>query len=143
MIETNLDDMAANLVAALCEDLMAEGALDVTVTPALMKKGRPGQLLAVMSAPEAVARLSEYLLRHSTTLGVRMTQVQRVLAARRVISVQTRWGAAQAKVKEIDGRPVDVAAEYEDCRKIARENDLDVREVMRVVAEAARREVGL
>jgi uncharacterized protein (TIGR00299 family) protein len=143
MIETNLDDMAPNLVAALSEDLMAEGALDVTVTPALMKKGRPGQVLAVMSPPELVAHLSNYVLRHSTTLGVRTTQVQRVLAGRRVMEVQTPWGAAHAKVKELDGRPVDVAAEYEDCRRIARAQGLDVREVMQVVAEAARREVGL
>jgi len=143
MIETNLDDMAPNLVAALCEDLMAEGALDVTVTPALMKKGRPGQVLAVMSAPERVAHLSEYVLRHSTTLGVRLRELHRVLAGRRVIEVQTPWGAAYAKVKELDGRAVDVAAEYEDCRSIARAHGQDVREVMRVIVDAARREVGL
>src|SRR6202165_2374856 len=67
LVETNLDDMAPNLIAALCEDLMAAGALDVTVTPALMKKGRSGHVLAVMSPPELVASLSEHLFRHSTT----------------------------------------------------------------------------
>jgi pyridinium-3,5-bisthiocarboxylic acid mononucleotide nickel chelatase len=143
LIETNLDDMAPNLVAALCEDLMAEGALDVTVTPALMKKGRPGQVLTVMAAPELVAHLSQFLLRRSTTLGVRLTQVQRMLAGRRVIEVQTAYGPAHAKVKELDGKPVGVAAEYEDCRRIARAHGVDVREVMQMVAEAARREVGL
>src|ERR1043166_4422317 len=59
VIETNLDDMAPNLVAALCEDLMAAGALDVTVVPALMKKGRPGHVLSVMAAPELAAALTE------------------------------------------------------------------------------------
>jgi uncharacterized protein (TIGR00299 family) protein len=143
LIETNLDDMAPNLIAALCEDLMAEGALDVTVTPALMKKGRPGQALTVMAAPELVAHLSQFVLRHSTTLGVRMTPVQRLLAGRRVIQVETPFGAVHVKVKELDGEPVDVAPEYEDCRRIARARGIDVREVMRVVAEAARRAVGL
>jgi uncharacterized protein (TIGR00299 family) protein len=143
VIETNLDDMAPNLLAALCEDLMAAGALDVSVTPALMKKGRSGHLLSVMSAPELVARLTDHLLRHSTTLGVRMRTVQRVLAQRRIVEVQTALGMARVKVKELGGKPVEVAAEYEDCRRIARESGKDIREVMRLVADTARSELGL
>jgi uncharacterized protein (DUF111 family) len=143
VIETNLDDMAPNLLAALCEDLMAAGALDVSVTPALMKKGRSGHLLAVMSAPELVARLTDHLLRHSTTLGVRMKKMERVVATRRIVEVQTALGAARVKVKEIGGKPVDVAPEFEDCRRIARESGRDLREVTRLVAEAARSELGL
>jgi uncharacterized protein (TIGR00299 family) protein len=143
LIETNIDDMAPNVLAALCEDLMAAGALDVTVTPALMKKGRSGHLLKVMSAPELVARLTDHLLRHSTTLGVRMTNVQRVLAQRRILEVHTPMGTARVKVKEMGGEPVDVSPEYEDCRRIARETGQDVRHVMRLMAEAARRELGL
>jgi pyridinium-3,5-bisthiocarboxylic acid mononucleotide nickel chelatase len=143
VIETNLDDMAPNMLAALCEDLMAAGALDVSVTPALMKKGRSGHLLTVVSAPELVARLTDDLLRHSTTLGVRMKTMQRVLAQRRIVEVQTALGAARVKVKELGGKPVDVAPEYEDCRRISRESGRDLREVMRLVAEAARSELGL
>jgi uncharacterized protein (TIGR00299 family) protein len=143
LVETNLDDMAPNLIAALTEDLMAAGALDVTVVPALMKKGRPGHVLTVMSPPELVARLSDHLLRHSTTLGLRLTPVQRVIAGRRVIEVTTPMGSARAKVKELNGKPVDVAPEYEDCRRISRERGIDLREVMRVVAESARRQLGL
>lgn len=143
VIETNLDDMAPNLLAALCEDLMAAGALDVSVTPALMKKGRSGHQLSVMSTPDLVARLTDHLLRHSTTLGVRMKTVQRVLAQRRIVDVQTPLGAARVKVKELGGKPVDVAPEYEDCRRIAHESGRDVSEVMRLVAETARRELGL
>ena len=143
LLETNLDDMAPNLVAALTEDLMAAGALDVAVVPALMKKGRAGHLVTVMSPPELVARLTDHLLRHSTTLGVRLTPVDRVIAARRVIEVATPLGTARVKVKELGGSAVDVAPEYEDCRRIARETGRDLREVMRVVAEVARRELGL
>ena len=143
LIETNLDDMAPNLLAALCEDLMGAGALDVSVTPALMKKGRSGHLLTIMSEPELAARLTDHLLRHSTTLGVRLTTAQRILAQRRIVEVQTALGAARVKVKELGGRPVDVSPEYEDCRRIARESGQDLREVMRLVAETARRELGL
>jgi uncharacterized protein (DUF111 family) len=143
VIETNIDDMAPNMLAALCEDLMAAGALDVTVTPALMKKGRSGHMLTVMSPPELVARLTDDLLRHSTTLGVRMSNVQRVLAQRRILEVTTPFGTARVKVKEMGGEPIDVSPEYEDCRRIARETGQDVRLVMRVVAETARRQLGL
>jgi pyridinium-3,5-bisthiocarboxylic acid mononucleotide nickel chelatase len=143
LIETNLDDMAPNLIAALTEDLMAAGALDVAIVPALMKKGRPGHLLTVMAPPELVAPLTDHLLRHSTTLGVRLMPVDRVIAGRRVVEVATPLGTARVKVKEMGGQPVDVTPEYEDCRRIARERQADLRDVMRVVNEAARRQLGL
>ena len=143
LIETNLDDMAPNLIAPLVEDLMAAGALDVTVVPALMKKGRPGHVLTVVAPPELAGSLSDLVLRASTTLGVRLSHAHRLLAGRRIIEVRTELGLARVKIKEIAGRAVDVAPEYEDCRRIARERDVDLREVMRVVAGAARRELGL
>ena len=143
VIETNLDDMAPNLVAALVEDLMAAGALDVTVTSTLMKKGRPGHLVSVMSSPDLTARLTEHLLRHSTTLGVRLTPTARVIAGRRIVEVRTELGPARVKVKEFGGRALDVSPEYEDCRRLAREHGRDLAEVMRLVADAGRRELGL
>jgi pyridinium-3,5-bisthiocarboxylic acid mononucleotide nickel chelatase len=143
LIETNLDDMAPNLIAALTEDLMAAGALDVAVVPALMKKGRPGHVLTVMSPPDLTSRLSDMLLRRSTTLGVRLTPVQRVLANRHLFEVTTALGTARVKVKELDGRAIDVAPEFEDCRRIARDTGRDLREVMRLVDAAARRELGI
>src|SRR6266851_801666 len=85
VIDTNIDDMAPNLIAALCEDLMALGALDVSVLPAVMKKGRPGHVVSVVVAPDTVALLTDHIIRHSTTLGVRLTKADRVIANRRII----------------------------------------------------------
>jgi uncharacterized protein (TIGR00299 family) protein len=143
MIETNIDDMAPNLIAALCEDLMALGALDVSVLPAVMKKGRPGHVLAVMATSDTAAMLTDHVLRHSTTLGVRLTNADRVIAQRRMIEVKTEFGVAHAKVKEIAGKVIDVAPEYEDCRRLARESGRDLSAVMRAVAKAASKELGL
>ncbi len=143
LIETNVDDMAPNLVAALVEDLMSAGALDVTVTPVLMKKGRPGHAIGVMAPPALAGSLTDHLLRHSTTLGARLSRTDRVLAERREIEVTTRLGVARVKVKVLQGRVVDATPEYEDCRRIARESGTDLRDVMRLVAEAARRELSL
>jgi uncharacterized protein (DUF111 family) len=139
VIETNLDDMAPNLLAALTEDLLAAGALDVTITPVLMKKGRPGQQLSVLADPARAQELARMVMARSTTLGLRMTPATRLLAGRRVIEVETGMGRVRVKVKELEGRPVDVAPEYEDCRRLGG----DVAVVMRLAAEAARRELGL
>ena len=139
VVEANLDDMAPNLLAALTEDLVAAGALDVSVLPALMKKGRPGQLLIVLAEPSRARDLAGMVLRGSTTLGVRMSPATRLVAGRRVIEVETGRGRVRVKVKELDGRPVDVAPEYEDCRRLGG----DLAAVMRRAAEAARRELGL
>ena len=96
-----------------------------------------------MSPPDLVARLTDHLLRHSTTLGARVTNVQRVLVQRRIIEVHTSIGTALVKVKEIGGEPIDVSPEFEDCRRIALETGRDVRQVMRLIAEAARSELGI
>ena len=139
VVEANLDDIAPNLLAALTEDLMAAGALDVSVLPALMKKGRPGHLLMVLAEPERARDLAGLVLRGSTTLGVRLSAATRLVAGRRVIEVETGSGRVRVKVKELDGRPVDVSPEYEDCRRLGG----DLAAVMRRAAEAARRELGL
>src|SRR6266700_3482228 len=139
VIEANVDDMAPNLLAAVAEDLMAAGALDVSILPALMKKGRPGHLVAVLAEHGRADALARLLLRSSTTMGVRLSPASRLVAGRRTIEVETGLGRVRVKVKELDGAPVDVAPEYEDCRRLGG----DVVAVMRLAAEAARRELGL
>jgi len=139
VLETNLDDMAGNLLAALVEDLMQAGALDVSVAPALMKKGRPGHLLTVLAARGHAAALTDLLLRGSSTLGVRISETRRVVAERQVVEVATELGAARVKVKYLGGKAVEWAPEYEDARRLAKESGRELREVIRLVAEAARR----
>ena len=143
VLETNLDDMSPVLVAALLEDLMASGALDVSVTPILMKKGRPGHALTLICEPDRQYEMAAALLDRSTTLGLRISQVERVISGRRVMTVMTRWGQARVKVKENDGRPIDVTAEYEDVRKLAHDAGADVRLVARSAEAAARKELGI
>jgi uncharacterized protein (TIGR00299 family) protein len=140
IVETNLDDMAPNLLAALVEDLIAAGALDVTVTPALMKKGRPGHLLSAMVEPGRARELADFILERSTSLGVRLSSADRVVAGRRVLEVETSYGRVRVKVKELGGQPVDVAPEYEDCRRAA---GVEVAKAMREAAATARKELGL
>lgn len=143
VIETNLDDFQPNLLAALVEDLMTAGALDVTVTPALMKKGRPGHVLSVVSDHSRAARLAKLVLRGSSTLGLRMTRSERVMASRRMIEVATPFGSVRVKVKELDGRAIDASPEYEDCRRLALQAGVETARVMAAATAAARKELEL
>ena len=138
VLETNLDDLAPIFLPALIEDLMAAGALDVSVATAQMKKGRTGQLITVLAPADRADDLARQLLRTTPTLGVRITEARRLLAERRVIEVDTELGRARVKLKLIDGVIVEANPEYDDCRRLARESGRDLREVMRLVAEAAR-----
>ena len=140
MVEANLDDMSPNLLAPLVEDLLAAGALDVTLAPVLMKKGRPGQVLSVIAEPSRAQELARLVLQRSSSLGVRISTAARIVAGRRLLEVDTRWGRVRVKVKELDGRPVDVAPEYDDCRRAGGD---EVAAVMREAAAVARRQLGL
>lgn len=138
VLETNLDDMAPNLLAALVEDLLAAGALDVSVAPALMKKGRPGQLVSTLAPLDRAEDLTRLILRSSPALGVRVTEARRVLAERQLLEVETELGRGRVKVKYLEGEAVEWAPEYEDARRLARASGRELREVMRLLSEAAR-----
>lgn len=139
VVTTNLDDLAPSQLAALSEDLLQAGALDVATAPLWMKKGRAGHQLTVLCEPATTSALVDLVLRHSTALGVRVQRADRIVAGREFVTVNVRGGPVRVKVKLLDGRPVDVAPEYEDCRALGG----DLREVMWEAASAARSQLGL
>ena len=134
--ETNLDDERPEVLAHVLARLMAEGARDAWITPVVMKKGRPGVMLAFLSDEEAAGRLADILLAETGTLGVRRHTVTRRELARRSIIVDTPWGPAD--VKEVDrfGRR-DRIPEFEACRRIAERTGLPLREVWHGIRDAA------
>ena len=113
----------------LTERVFAAGALDVWLTPIQMKKGRPATLVSALVPAARRRAVEDALIRHSTTLGVRATRVERTKAARRIETVATRWGDVRVKLRGWDGRVIEVAPEYDDCAAIARAHDLPLREV--------------
>ena len=143
LLETHLDDLAPNQLAALADDLMEAGALDVATTPIVMKKGRPGHRLTVMADPASAERLGALLLERSSALGLRVTRAERLLAGRRALTVDTPYGRVAVTVKELGGRPVDVAAEHDEVRAAARAHGVDPRRVARAAERRAREELGL
>ena len=125
VLESNIDDMNPEFYDYLMECLFAGGALDVSLSPVMMKKNRPGTLLRVIAEEKDAEKLSELILRESTTLGVRNYPVGRKKLPREVREVETRFGKVRVKVSgEFRFQP-----EYDDCRRIAMEKGVPIQEV--------------
>jgi hypothetical protein len=142
LLETNVDDMSAELLAFAMERLFAAGARDAWFTPIQMKKGRPATMLSAIADAANEAAVAEAMLRETSTLGVRVHPIARREAERRVVEVATPLGPARVKVKRLAGRDVAASPEYDDCRAIALDRGLPLAEVYRVVESAARAALG-
>jgi uncharacterized protein (TIGR00299 family) protein len=135
VIGTQIDDMTPQGVADLVERLLAAGALDVTVTPILMKKGRPGFELSVYARPEEVGGMAGLLLTFGSTLGVRARTEERFVLRRRLITVDTPWGPVRIKVTRRPDGSIEGHPEFDDCQKISHQ----VHKPLHYVVEEARR----
>jgi uncharacterized protein (DUF111 family) len=116
----------------LMAGLFAAGALDVALAPIQMKKGRPGVALTVIAPLAAREGLLDRLFADSTTLGVRLLEVERVTARRWPETIETPYGPLQVKVMEYGGRRR-LLPEYEACRQMAQEQGLPLMEIYRLV----------
>ncbi len=130
VLEANLDDMNPQIFGYLLEKALAAGALDVFATPVQMKKSRPGTLVTILCRPEDEGKFQEMLFRETTTLGVRSHLVERRALPREFVKVITRFGEVRLKISRSDGRVLRASPEFEDCRKLAEENNVPLHEVM-------------
>ncbi len=137
VIETHIDNMSGELLGGLMEQLLTAGALDVSYAPLQMKKNRPATLVTVICRVEAGERLARLLLSETSTLGVRMQQMQRLKAQREQRQIETPLGTLTVKVKRLGARIVSAAPEYEECRRIARARAMPLAEVYEVARQAA------
>ena len=119
VLETALDDLSPQLLAHVAEAALAAGALDVMLTPVIMKKGRPGTLLTVLCNPSAAPALEQLLLRETSTLGIRIRQDRRSCLDRTHHTVATRYGDIRIKIGSLAGEALNAAPEFEDCRAAA------------------------
>jgi uncharacterized protein (TIGR00299 family) protein len=129
VIEANIDDLNPQVLAYAMERLLAAGALDVSLTPIVMKKGRPGNLLRVVARPEDRENLAQIIFAETSTLGMRIQTAERRVQTRSFMEVETPHGKVRIKVAG-DGS---YAPEYEDCRKLAQESGIALKQI---IAEA-------
>ncbi|UCH33041.1 MAG: nickel pincer cofactor biosynthesis protein LarC [Armatimonadota bacterium] len=137
VLETNLDDMNPEFYERVVERLFEAGALDVFITPIIMKKSRPASLLTTLAAPDKQAELLRILFRETTTLGVRAREVSRHCLDRDWVTVETPFGQVRVKIARLEGEIVTVAPEYEDCRRLAREKGVPLKDVYERARAAA------
>ena len=137
LLETNLDDVPGQVMGYTQERLFELGALDVWHTPVQMKKSRPGVVFSALVPRDLEAAAVELIMRETPTLGVRTRTVDRYVARRQNMPMETGLGLINVKVKYLDQVAIGAAPEFEDCRRIAQETGLPLQEVyQRAMAQA-------
>ncbi|MFH1703424.1 MAG: nickel pincer cofactor biosynthesis protein LarC [Nitrospirota bacterium] len=131
VIEANIDDMNPQVYEYVMEKLFKEGALDVFLTQILMKKGRPGIKLTVLSKGADRELLMKTILRETTTIGLRFYEVNRMVLQRETKLVDTEFGKVRVKFSRLGDEILKATPEYEDCRRIAKKLNMPLIEVMR------------
>jgi len=136
-LEANVDDMVPELVPDVLAACLAAGALDAWAEPIHMKKGRPGLLLCVLARAEQQRRLAETLLRHATTLGVRVRPATRYVADRVVREVVVDGRIVRVKIGMLGDEVVNVAPEHDDCAALAAATGRPVKQIWAEALAAA------
>jgi uncharacterized protein (TIGR00299 family) protein len=136
-LEANVDDMLPELVPDVLAACMDAGALDAWAEPIHMKKGRPGLLLGVLARVDDQRRLAETMLRHATTLGVRIRPVVRIVADRAVREVSVGGHVVRVKLGVLHGEVINVAPEHDDCAAVAAATGRPVKQVWAEALAAA------
>lgn len=138
LLETNIDDMSPQLYEHVLARLTAAGALDAWLSAVLMKKNRPGNVLAVLCRLQHEALVSEIIFSETTTLGLRRQLVERRSLLRQMREVNTRYGTARVKAALAGDKVLRLMPEYEDCRRLAEASGVPLREVLMEVERIAR-----
>jgi uncharacterized protein (TIGR00299 family) protein len=138
LLETNIDDQPAEQLAYAVEQLFELGALDAWLAPIQMKKGRAATLLSALVPAGLEDAAVALLMRETTTLGLRRRAVERYVAERGIVTVETVLGPIRVKRKRWHGQDLGAAPEYADCARLAREHGVALREVYRMALEQLR-----
>jgi hypothetical protein len=136
-IETHIDDLNPQIYDYVMDRLFEAGALDVTLTPIVMKKGRPAHRMSIMGEPDKTDRLLQILFRETTTLGVRIQPIERVILEREERTVTLPFGTVRVKIARKGDAILGMTPEYEDCKKIAAKEGIPLKDVMEQVRRAA------
>jgi uncharacterized protein (TIGR00299 family) protein len=129
VIEANLDDMNPQIYGYFAEKALTAGALDVFAAPVQMKKNRPGMLVTLLCAPDDADKLADMLFSETTTIGLRSYDARRRVLAREAVTVKTPHGDVRMKVARLNGHILNAAPEFEDCRRVAQEHRVPLKQI--------------
>jgi uncharacterized protein (TIGR00299 family) protein len=129
-LETNIDDMNPQLYDQMMTHLFDAGALDVTLTPTMMKRNRPGTIVSVIAWPQDLQVLTTILLSETTTLGVRVQELERAIVPRRVQTVRLPNGSVRVKIADLGNGQLKVTPEYQDCAALAERTNQPIQAII-------------
>jgi hypothetical protein len=129
IIECNIDDMNPELYDALMERLFAAGAHDVFLTPIIMKKSRPAVMVSVLCDVGKQKAIEEVLWLNSSTFGLRSYKVAKSMLRREMVKVKTKYGEITIKSGYLNERIIKSKPEYEDCKRLAKENGVTIQDI--------------
>ena len=138
VIESNIDDMNPQFYDHIMNRIFDAGALDVFLTPIIMKKNRPAVKITLLSDNDNVNKLADILLKETTSFGLRMYKTERIKLEKEIKTVKTEYGSTKVKIGKKNGKIINIAPEYEDCKRIANERGISIREVYEKVKSATR-----
>lgn len=138
LIETNIDDMNPQYYDHIMDVLFSAGAKDVFLTPIIMKKNRPGIILSVLTTEDKLEELSDIIFNETTTLGVRISNLQkRRLLSREIHTVDTSLGKVRVKVRTIDESRKMITPEYDDCKALAKKLNKPIQQISEIIKREA------
>jgi uncharacterized protein (TIGR00299 family) protein len=135
-VQATIDDMTPELLGAAIEKIREAGAVEAFFSSVQMKKSRPGILLTALCRPDQLVEVQEIILRHTSTFGVRYREVDRLALARTFVSVATLYGPLVIKLGILRGEVIQVAPEFEDCRKAAEKAAVPIKTVYDAALQA-------
>ncbi|MBN1472838.1 MAG: nickel pincer cofactor biosynthesis protein LarC [Syntrophaceae bacterium] len=138
MIECNIDDMNPELYDNLMELLFSAGAHDVFFTPVIMKKSRPAATVSVLCDLSKQPFMEEILWFNSSTFGLRSYKVTKSMLARKTVKVKTKYGEIKLKCGYLSGRIIKSKPEYEDCKRLAKEKGVSIKDIYESIRLAKR-----
>jgi pyridinium-3,5-bisthiocarboxylic acid mononucleotide nickel chelatase len=129
-LETNLDDVSPEILGFVMERAFEIGALDCWFTPIQMKKNRPATLVSILCKESDKDKFVELLVSETTTLGVRIRELERTCLSREISTVNTKFGEIQVKIARFGEKIVNIKPEFEMLKEIAKRENLPLREVV-------------
>jgi len=141
VVEANIDDLSPQVFPYVMDKLLALGVFDVWLTPIIMKKNRAATMLSILLDSQLLEEVTTLLFEETSTIGLRHYIVDRTMAARELVSVTTPWGQASAKISSYHGKVCSITPEYEDCKSLAAQHGIPLKEVQQTVLELVHNKV--
>lgn len=136
LLETNIDDVNAELIGSATDKLLDAGALDVFTTSIYMKQNRPAVKLSVICKVEDIVKAEQIIFEQGLTFGIRKQILQRSKLAREFVTVETEFGPVKIKIGSLNGKVVNVKPEFSDCAAAAKKHNVPVKSVLNAAMAA-------